>query len=233
MLTMSGTAQTLPRRASITGDGNAREGKCTIEVVVDESAEVEIRGDSALLRNLSGRSAEWRRFQCNAIMPAVPLGFRFQGIDGRGRQQLIENPSSSGTAIVRIEDSKGGSEGYTFDILWTGAGDPRQGAGGPGRGFGRDRERDRDRGIGARTGFDVAMRSCEDAVIDKALDRLRPQVMVIRRTANDDNPGRNDWVVGIFEVRRGRDWDRYSFECSVDFNSGRARSADFRPAGRR
>ena len=239
LMTMISGAQTLPRRASITGDGRSRDGKCTIEVVVDEAAEVEIRGDNALLRNLAGQAPQWRRFQCNAPVPLVPLGFRFKGIDGRGKQELVENPASTGSAVIRIEDSKGGSEGYTFEIAWTGAGDPRQGAAGFGGGFGGsrdrdfDRDRDRGRGFGARTGFDEAMRSCEDAVIEEALDRLRPQVIVIRRTASDDSPGRNDWVVGVFEVRRGREWDRYRFECSVNFNTGRVRSADFQPAGRR
>ncbi len=238
LFSMISRAQTLPRRASISGDGQAREGKCTIEVVVDEIAEVEIRGENGLLRNLSGRPAQWRRFQCNAPMPLVPLGFRFQGVDGRGKQQLVENPSSSGTVIIRIEDDKGGTEGYTFDVMWTGAGDPRQAKGGFGGGIGggRDSDFNRDRGgrgFGARTGFDEGMRSCEDAVIDQALDRLHPQVIVIRRTASDDNPGRNDWIVGTFEVRRGRDWDRYRFECLVNFNSGRARDVSFQPAGRR
>jgi len=57
---------------------------------------------------------------------------------------------------------------------------------------------------------------------------------VIRRTAIDDGPGRRDWVIGNFEVRQGRDRDRdrdtYRFQCSVDFDSGRVRSADFQPA---
>jgi hypothetical protein len=235
------SGQTSPRRATISGDGQAREGKCTIEVVVDEVAEVELRGDNGLLRSVSGQPAQWRRFQCNAPMPLAPLGVRFQGIDGRGRQQLVENPSPfSGSAVIRIEDSRSGSEAYTFDVMWTGAGDPRQAGGGFGGGLGGARERDFDgdrgrdrRGFGARTGFDEAMRSCEDAVIDQALDRLHPQVLVIRRTAGDDNPGRNDWIIGTFEVRRGRDWDRFRFECAVTFSSGRVRDVSFQPAGRR
>ena len=235
---LSAQAQTLPRKASIQGSGQSAEGKCTIEVVVSGAAEVEIQGDTAMLRNLSGDSPEWRRFQCNAVMPRVPLRFRFEGIDGRGRQILDRNPSDGGPAIIRIEDRKGGSEGYTFDVMWNGAGDPRGGLAGPGPGgSGRDRNFDRDgdrgRGFGGRTSFEDAMRNCEDATIDEALDRLRPQVIVIRRTAVDNNPGRADWIVGNFDVRRGRDWDRYRFQCSVNFNTGRVRSADFEPAGRR
>jgi hypothetical protein len=107
----------LERRADISGGGD-REGKCTIEVVVDGTAEVEIRGDRAVIRNLTGQRPQWRRFVCNAPMPANPAGFRFKGIDGRGRQNLVRSPEGGGAAVVRIEDPQGGSEGYTFDVMW-------------------------------------------------------------------------------------------------------------------
>ena len=115
---MSASAQPLERRASITGGGDRDRGKCTIEVVVDGAAEVEIRGDRALLRNLEGQPPYWRRFVCNAPMPQYPVGFRFAGIDGRGRQTLIRAPQGGGPAVIRIEDPQSGSEGYTFDIMW-------------------------------------------------------------------------------------------------------------------
>src|SRR5579859_5876110 len=97
-------AQTIERRPDITGGGDRNGGKCTIEVVVDGAAEVEIRGDRALLRNLEGRPAQWRRFICNMPMPTNPFGFRFAGVDGRGRQTLVRPPEGGGPAVVRIED---------------------------------------------------------------------------------------------------------------------------------
>lgn len=106
------------RRADIRGGGD--HGKCTIEVVVDGAADVAIRGDSAELRTLSGQRAEWRRFVCNQPMPFNPSEFRFSGIDGRGRQTLIREPRRGSPAVVRIEDPKGGREGYTFDVEWSG-----------------------------------------------------------------------------------------------------------------
>lgn len=161
---MSG--QSYERRAMIRG-GSPDRGKCTIEVVVDGSADVEVRGDSAVLRNISGQPAQWRRFECSGPMPANPANFRFAGVDGRGRQELIRDPRNGGVAVVRIEDRDGGSEGYTFDLTWSGGGgfpggppgppagrDPREGD----RGF-RDEDvyhRDRDeryRGENARMRF--------------------------------------------------------------------------------
>lgn len=106
------------RRAEIRGGGG--DGKCTIEVEVDDVAEVEIRGDTANLRTRSGQRAVWRRFVCNQVMPMRPDNFQFRGIDGRGRQELVRAPGNGGGAVIQIQDSKGGSEGYTFDVEWRG-----------------------------------------------------------------------------------------------------------------
>jgi hypothetical protein len=109
------------RRASIRrggGDG----GKCTIEVVVDDAAEVEVSGDMGRLRTLAGSQATWRRFECSGPLPRNPADFRFVGIDGRGRVSLVGDPRGGrGVAVVRIEDPKGGREGYTFDLEWRGS----------------------------------------------------------------------------------------------------------------
>lgn len=138
----AGAQRNSERRASIVGGGNSDSGKCTIEVDVDGSAEVEISGDRGYLRTLSGQDATWRRIECSGPLPRNMANFEFQGIDGRGRQTLVRDPrSNGGRAIVRIDDPKGGREGYTFDLLW-------KGGGGSGGYFGdpRDRDnRDRDR----------------------------------------------------------------------------------------
>jgi hypothetical protein len=124
------------RRASMTGSRGDR-GKCTIEVDVDGAAEVEVLGDSGRLRTLAGQRALWRRMECSDPLPRNPVDFRFRGIDGRGNVELIRDPRQNrGIAVVRIEDSKGGREGYTFDLEWTGSS-------GPDRGLGPDYRRDR------------------------------------------------------------------------------------------
>src|SRR6266568_3540023 len=112
------SAQQYQRRATMVGGGGSDRGKCTIEVIVDGAAEVEVRGDQGVIRNLSGRPAEWRRFECSAPLPGNPADFRFAGVDGRGKQQLLRDPRNGGAAVVRIEDSQGGSEAYTFDLMW-------------------------------------------------------------------------------------------------------------------
>ena len=115
----SGGAQTYSRRATAMSGVSRDRGKCTIEVVVDGAAEVEVRGDTANLRNLAGQPPQWRRFECNGPLPPNPVDFRFAGVDGRGSQQLIQDPRNGGVAVVRIEDPQSGSEGYTFDLFWS------------------------------------------------------------------------------------------------------------------
>ena len=110
------------RQANIRGGGGDR-GKCTIEVDVDDVAEVEFSGDTGRIVTISGLPAFFRRIDCTAPMPRNPYDFRFSGVDGRGRQTLIRDPGRSGVAVVRIEDPKGGREGYTFDLEWRGGGD--------------------------------------------------------------------------------------------------------------
>lgn len=210
-------AQSIPRRAVLSGGGNPDFGKCTIEVVVDGAAEVEIAGDNATLRNLKGQMPQWRRFICTAPLPRNPQNFRFSGVDGRGRQQLVRDPRDGGVAVVRIEDPDNGSEGYTFDLQWGGGGQ------GPGRPM-EDRRPDR------RWTVDEAVRGCQDAVRDQASERFGRNYEFLRTTI-DDQPGRNDWVVGTLAVRRGPDRrEIYRFSCSVSFDSGRVRTAEIERA---
>jgi hypothetical protein len=253
----AGTAafgQSVERRAVMTGGGNQNEGKCTVEVVVDGSAQVEIRGDRAVLRTTGGRPSEWRRFECSSPMPANAAGVQFQGIDGRGSQRLIGDPRRGGAAVVQIDDPSGGSEGYTFDLFWGGFGRPGAGGPGPGPGPGPgrydgnnrpdverryegDRRPDGDgRYDGDRRRFAVedAIRVCQDSVRDRAADQMPGARIDFNRTTIDDNPGRQDWVLGTFDARRGRGRAQtFRFNCSVNFDSGRVRTADFSRIDRR
>lgn len=237
-------AQTFQRRATMIGGGNPGEGRCVVEVVVDGAAQVEIRGDSALLRNLKGQAPQWRRFECTAPMPGNPAGFRFAGIDGRGRQDLVQSPQNGGVAVIHIEDSDNGSEGYTFEVRWGGGEMSRGGQSypvqpmpQPNYGPGQDRRYDgngngngNDRGgfNGGPNRFytDDAIRVCQVYVRDQAARRYRANDVIFRRTIMDDQPGRNDWVKGFFEARSvtGRA-QNYQFACSVDFDRGTVRSA--------
>lgn len=274
--------QTLTRRASLTGVNANGDGKCTIEVMVDISAEVAITADLALLRTLNGRLAEWRRFECSAAVPATPIDFRFLAIDGRGRQTLMSDPRTSGAAVVRIDDPANGAVSYTFEISWKGT--PNVPVGNTNTGF-RGTTGVTASSAGSLTtspqsntnpsaitssgsstsNFDVgsitsnnagttirttgnlqgstirrvderitaedAIRACEDSIAEQALNRLGAQVIVIRNSHLASGFNRGDEVSGLFDAKRGQDWDRYQFACAVDFATSRLGPADYRPLG--
>ena len=124
--------QSPQRQAVIRGGGNPDQGKCTVEVLVDGAAEVQVQGTSAAIRTTSGQPAQWRRFECTSAMPANPANFHFSGVDGRGRQELIRDPRNGGAAVVGIVDSDNGAEAYTFDLTWGGYQGSQQGSIQPG-----------------------------------------------------------------------------------------------------
>ena len=123
--------------ARISGGGGS--GKCTFEVVVDGIADVQIRYNQGYLQTKAGQPATWHRLDCNQPLPRYPNSFRFKGIDGRGRQSLLRDPNSNnGVAVIRIEDPKGGREGYTGDIMWSGGNNGGGNWGGGGGGWWND-----------------------------------------------------------------------------------------------
>jgi len=234
------SAQNETRRASMRGS-RGDTGKCTIEVNVDGVAEIEIRGDEGVLHTLQGIPANWVRFECNDALPRLPDDFKFSGVDGRGRQTLIRDPRDNrGVAVIRIEDPKGGREGYTFDIEWRGYANSitnqrpgsgnNSGNGGKRGGFGSlDRRYDLstsdDR---TRPGAERAINVCTEAVRTKVNRDYGYRNIDIGRIALDDNPGRRDWIVGQFVYRRGLSQEQFDFGCSVDFNNGRVRNVEIK-----
>jgi hypothetical protein len=205
------------RRAAITGGGG--NGNCTVEVDVDGAAEVEVSGDHGLLTTLAGRDARWRRFQCNGPLPRNPVDFRLVRIAGRGTVRLMQDPrTNGGRAVIQIDDARGGRSGYTFAFQWRGFGGGDWPSGppapppGPWPGGG---------------GFTIAkaIRACQGAVTDR-LTQDGYSYVNFDRTVPDDGPGRNDWIVGTVSGKREFRPAWFSFSCSVDFRSGRIRSAD-------
>jgi hypothetical protein len=105
--------------ARISGNSGG-SGKCTFEVAVQGRAQVEVRGDQGRLISEDGRPATWRRLDCNQPLPRNPGNFRFNGVDGHGRQSLAADPSSNnGVAVILIDNgTHNNNEGYTGDLTW-------------------------------------------------------------------------------------------------------------------
>ncbi len=239
------TLQQREMRATLGGAPANGPGKCTLEVLVDQRAEVEIQEDSALLRRLAGERPQWKRYDCTSLMPLQPTGFKLMKINGRGRVKLTLDPTHGGPAVIEIDDNLPGVGDYIFEISWTA---PK--ADKPLTGYAPDlnKELEADRKKPPEVvepkpkteqGFvrpfisEEAVRACEDASIDRAVERFHAQVVAIRKSAVDTTPGREEWVVGNLETRRGKQWDVYHFSCSVDFRERKMRSVDLEAAGPR
>jgi len=106
------------RLAELVAGANPNEGLCRIEVIVHGMADIRIRANAATLLHPSGEPSQWRRFQCDGVMPVDPLNFQFVGVDGRGRQSLIQSPRNGEAAVVHIDDTGPGSSVYTFILRW-------------------------------------------------------------------------------------------------------------------
>lgn len=217
-------ADRIPYRAQIQGGGGS--GKCTVEVEVQGAATVEIRQDQGMLE--SGGGSNWRRFQCNQVMPRNPANFKFNGVDGHGTQQLIRQPGGNGgVAVVQITDNGRGREGYTFDIEWNGGSDapvgyaPSGAAGSGDRDHDRNWDSDPNWGRGRDFTVDRARDMCLNAVRSEA--RSRYDVRSDELRFEDVRSGGKDWLQGTFSSSRG---DLYRFRCSVNFDSGRVRDID-------
>lgn len=130
-------AQDMQRRAMIVRGPGGGEG-CTVTVMVDGIADVEIRGDNATLRNVSGQAPQFREFECSRPIPPN-ANVRFIAENGRGRQEMVRQGRDGGAVVVHIEDPESGVGEYRFRLTWGDMGERReQGA------MDRDRDRDRD-----------------------------------------------------------------------------------------
>lgn len=238
-------------RASINGS-NMESGKCTIEVVVDSVVEIQVRGDQGRMRTMSGQPAQWRRFQCDGRMPVNMSDFRFRGIDGRGRQELVQDPrGNNGVATIRIEDSKGGSEGYTFDLEWsggtggsyngnwgnTGWGNGNGNGNGWGNGNGNGNGSGNGWGNGNGSGWGSAnktnrpqrrlqaIQACQDQLRNDGQQRGYVDFR-FRSTNTTNNNNRNDRITGMVEARgRNNQTTTFNYSCDADFTSGTATNA--------
>jgi len=121
-------AQPTLKEATLSGDSDtaARGGKCTIEVILNGSAEIDILGPTGNLRSLTGEPLGWRRFACTGVLPPNPDGFQIHLASGRGRLELLRHPllDGGGPASFRLKSGLAFPEVFVVEISWTGTFDP-------------------------------------------------------------------------------------------------------------
>ncbi|MCL4794154.1 MAG: hypothetical protein KJZ84_06310 [Bryobacteraceae bacterium] len=103
-------------------DDRKSEGYCAIRVWVDDLVIIHTRGNRVAFETVRGQRAKDAGTECSQPLPGADAisDFRFRGIDGRGRVELLEEPDRRNrfTAIVRIEDPRSGGQEHHFRLTW-------------------------------------------------------------------------------------------------------------------
>ena len=214
--------QNQQRRATITGNNGSGQASCTIEVLVDGAVEVELRGDAGTLRNISGQTPQWRRFECTERMPFNPASFEFRGVPGRGEMALTSDPSNSGVAVIRIEDRSSGAQNYSFGVFWNGSSAISGNSNGSIFGDEGNFPNNNRRGNRGRLTQDEAVQLCQDSVRQRATERWGSADLTFHSANMNDNNGARDRVTGtVSSSNSRRGWQNSSYSCDVNTNNGR------------
>jgi hypothetical protein len=96
------------------------QGRIWWRGVVDGSDRIRFRGDQVTIEHLDAQPIRDATYDISTSLPRRAMVVTLRPIRGRGRMQIIEQPSSSNrySAIVLVEDPKGGTDTYEFELLW-------------------------------------------------------------------------------------------------------------------
>lgn len=95
-------------------------GSLTWRGRVDDVIELEIRGNRVYDRLISGRPVASVRTNFTSSLPRREVNVGAELLRGRGKVEVIEQPSSRNnyTARIRILDTQGGADDYEIEVYW-------------------------------------------------------------------------------------------------------------------
>jgi hypothetical protein len=101
-------------------DGYAGSGTMMWRGRVDDYVELRIQGSRVMSRERQGAPTFNERYDFSSPLPRAEVQMSVKKRDGRGRVQLIQSPSRSNgyTAVVAIDDDKGGADNYEIELRW-------------------------------------------------------------------------------------------------------------------
>jgi hypothetical protein len=100
---------------------NAEEGQCRIKVFVDDTAQIQLRGDQVIVNTQSGRRSYDQGSVCTQPLPFYRVdNFRVVKEQGRGRITDVYPPNrrNNFTGTVTVEDSQRGGDNYELVVAW-------------------------------------------------------------------------------------------------------------------
>lgn len=88
---------------------------------VDIACEIEIHGRSHDVKDEGGSGTQERSASFSDPLPEEDVAVSVKKVHGRGKVRIVQQPSSRNdfTAVIRIEDDKGGSDDYEIEVSWS------------------------------------------------------------------------------------------------------------------
>lgn len=100
--------------------GYTGPGTMTWRGRIDDYVELTIQGNRAYSRERRGAPTYNERYNFSNPLPRSDVRVFVKKRDGRGRVQLLQQPNRSNgyTAIVTVDDDKGGADDYEIEVRW-------------------------------------------------------------------------------------------------------------------
>jgi hypothetical protein len=101
-------------------EAGAQSGNMEWRGTVDDKVNVIIRGRNATTNTVSGQMTTDDSARFSDRLPRNNVQVRVDKNDGRGSVYVIQQPNrrNNWTAIIRVEDRKGGRDRYAFTVYW-------------------------------------------------------------------------------------------------------------------
>jgi hypothetical protein len=100
--------------------GNYQSGTFRWQGRVDGADYIYLRGNRVDIRHLRSQPITNASHDMSAPLPRANVNVQLRKLDGRGRVQIIQQPSASNnyTVGVLVEDEDGGADNYAFELTW-------------------------------------------------------------------------------------------------------------------
>lgn len=101
-------------------EGDAYDASFRWRGRVDIGCKIEVRGSSHTVTDLGGQGTRERDYRFSEPLPSASVPVSVEKKKGRGKVRLVELPEAGNdyTALVEIEDDKGGADDYEIELRW-------------------------------------------------------------------------------------------------------------------
>ena len=96
------------------------DGACAFKISVDDEAFFVLKGERLTMLGTKGAPPRDVATECSSPLPSNAENVRLGKVEGRGEATLHDEPSAKNnwSAVIRVVDSKSGSEEFQFRLDW-------------------------------------------------------------------------------------------------------------------